>query len=188
MIVYSAMYSIQSISHDLSLSDLAPYYMREHFLAMCRECPNYANIWSCPPYDFQPEALLSRFSRITIWGTKITFDSAAAAACNSRNAAVDTAKKIMAREKRKVDFAVLEQEQCQPDSLALYGGGCRLCRNCSRIWARPCRHSDIMRPSLESLGYDVSAITEHVFNLPLLWFDKRLPEYMLLVTALLYNF
>lgn len=180
------MYSTKIFSCNLPLKALNPYYQRERFLALCRECPNYANVWSCPPYDFKPEALLARFSRITVWGTKIVFDAAVITDSN-QDQAIELAKTAMAQEKRRADFAALEQEKQCRDSLALYGGGCRLCKNCSRIWARPCRHAELMRPSLESLGYDVGAIAEHVLNLPLLWFDKRLPEYMTLVTALLYN-
>lgn len=93
----------------------------------------------------------------------------------------------MAREKSRVDFAALMQEKNRPGSLALYGGSCRFCRTCNRIQSKPCKRPKQMRLSLESLGYDVEAISAHVLKLPLLWFDKRLPEYMTLVTALLYN-
>lgn len=177
------MYTTKIISHSLLLKSLEPYYHRERFLAMCRECPNYAKVWSCPPYDFQPEVLLSQFSRITVWAAKIEFD----AVDHSQNEAVEQAKAVMAQEKLRVDFAALMQEKNRPGSLALYGGSCRLCPICSRIQAKPCSHPSQMRLSLESLGYDVGAISKHVLKLPLLWFDKRLPEYLTLVTALLYN-
>lgn len=177
------MYTTQIISHNLPLKALAPYYHRERFLAMCRECPNYDKVWSCPPYDFPPEALLSQYNGIMVWGTKIVFD----AKVHGQDGSAELAKTVMAREKQRVDFAVLMQEKNRAGSLALYGGGCRLCPICSRTQAKPCNHPEQMRLSLESLGYDVGAISEHVLNLPLLWFDKRLPEYMTLVTALLYN-
>lgn len=177
------MYTTQIISHNLPLKALAPYYHRERFLAMCRECPNYGTVWSCPPYAFRPEALLAQFSGITVWGAKIVFDADA----HGQGEPVELAKTVMAREKRRVDFAALLQEKNRPGSLALYGGGCRLCPVCNRTLSKPCKHPGQMRPSLESLGYDVGAISAQMLKLPLLWADKRLPEYLTLVTALLYN-
>lgn len=181
------MYQIKISSQDRPLSAVAPYYDQERFLAMCRECPRYETVWSCPPYAFKPEELLADFNRIKIYGRKIIFAPAVLKTHAKKEAAMELAKTALAREKRQADFAVLEQEKARPESLALYGGGCRLCRNCSRIWQRPCRHADLMRPSLESLGYDVGAISENVLGTPLLWFTDRLPAYMMLVTALLYT-
>lgn len=181
------MYQIQSITRDLPLSAVAPYYDREHFLAMCRECPSYGTVWSCPPYTFKPEELLAGFDRVQIFGSKIIFAPATLKAYAEKAAAMELAKTAMVKAKRQADFAALEQEKTKPGSLALYGGGCRLCRNCSRIWQHPCRHTDLMRPSLESLGYNVGAISEKILDTPLLWFSNHLPVYMMLVTALLYT-
>ena len=178
------MHHIKTISQELSLNTIAPYYHHKRFLALCKECPNYDVVWSCPPYNFKPETLLAGFSYIKIFGFKIVFEDL----CQSNHTmAIAKAKKIMEAEKRRADAKVLEMEQDLNNSQALYSGSCRLCRDCTRILERPCRHLDLMRYSLESLGYDVEAIAKDILNLPLLWYKNRLPPYMVLITALLYN-
>ena len=41
------------------------------FLEYCRQCPSYQKLWSCPPFDFDPEAYWRRYGRFRIIGIKI---------------------------------------------------------------------------------------------------------------------
>lgn len=180
------MYNIDTISRQTSLIKLNKYLNIEHFLGMCRQCENYNAVWSCPPYNFEPEKLLSGYADVELFGTKITFNAKAHKAYTDKSQAMEFLKTVMYTEKLKADKLVLEMEKTRRGGLALYGGGCRLCETCTRPQQEPCRKPNEMRYSLESLGYDVSAIAGQLLDTPLLWFTDTLPAYMLLVTALLY--
>ena len=82
------------------------------------------------------------------------------------------------------DSRLWQAEAAHPGSLALYGGSCRLCRQCTRP-SQPCRHPERMRLSLESIGFDVAGMADQLLGCPMLWAGERLPAYYLLVYALL---
>ena len=69
------MYDIQKYQRDISVKE----YLREYvnvaeFIEYCKECPNYNAVWSCPPYDFEPEDFWNQFSELHIIARKIIFE------------------------------------------------------------------------------------------------------------------
>ena len=44
--------------------------------------------------------------------------------------------------------------------LLLGAGGCRICKTCSAVEEKPCRHPDLACPSLESYGIQVSELAQ----------------------------
>ncbi|MDE7458334.1 MAG: DUF2284 domain-containing protein, partial [Muribaculaceae bacterium] len=59
---------------------------------------------------------------------------------------------------------------------------------CTRKCGEPCRHPDKVRPSLEAFGFDIGRTLSELFNIKLLWGKNGvLPEYLVLVSALLHN-
>lgn len=61
------------------------------------------------------------------------------------------------------------------------GGGC------TRREGLPCRHPDKVRPSLESMGFDIGKTAKELFGLELKWASYgMLPEYYVLVGAVMY--
>lgn len=70
-----------------------------------------------------------------------------------------------------------------------FAGTCFYCPEdtCSRIDNKPCRHPELVRPSLEAVGFDVSA-TARLAGVEIMWgCDNHLPSYLTLVTALFHN-
>ena len=43
------------------------------FLGCCQDCPHYGQVWSCPPYDFDPMALWRRYDAIHLYARKLIF-------------------------------------------------------------------------------------------------------------------
>lgn len=179
------MYTIEITEKIVELTDMALYYHRERFLKMCGACPHYNKLWSCPPYDFEPEALLAQYTYAIIMGLKIVFAAETRTQYADKTSALEFAKQIISGYKRKSDSKMLEMERNYSESMALFSGSCRHCEHCARPLGLPCRSKKYMRPSLESLGYDVVAIADNVMGWPLLWFEDELPPYFTLVTALL---
>lgn len=176
---------IVSVHKKVPLKSLEPYHNIERFLAMCKQCPSYNRVWSCPPYGFAAEDLLAGYETIDLYGTKIMFDAAARRACRDKDSATAYSQAALDKAKRRANNKVLALEKNQKESLALSCGGCSLCAQCTRPQGIACRHPELIRPSLESLGFDVGAIAKDILGIKLLWVEDRLPEYMTLVTALM---
>ncbi len=63
---------------------------------------------------------------------------------------------------------------------------CTLCpEGCTRPEGRPCRQPELMRHSLESVGFDLVAVTHDLLGIDLEWSaDGKLPKHITIVTAL----
>ena len=100
---------------------------------------------------------------------------------NIRNGqAIESARKI-------IDPQLLTLEHEYPDSRAFYAGTCHLCplNSCTRINGFPCLHPQEIRPSLESVGFDIGKTVSELLHIELQWSnDARLPEYLTLVSGL----
>lgn len=54
--------------------------------------------------------------------------------------------------------------------------------------AKPCRHPELVRPSLEACGFDIAHTTSELFGIELKWgTDGSLPEYLTLVCGFFHN-
>ena len=86
------------------------------------------------------------------------------------------------------DARLLELERKYPGSRAFYAGTCHLCPEgtCARSEGRPCRYPDRIRPSLESLGFDIGKTASELLGIELKWSEpgsSGLPEYFTLVSG-----
>jgi len=81
--------------------------------------------------------------------------------------------------------------EAERHGLALaFAGRCLYCPGgkCARESGLSCLHPDKARASLESYGFDVTAISDELFATPILWgVNNKLPRYLTLVSALFYN-
>lgn len=181
------LWEINTVKAETTVAALTRDYRdMERTLAACRQCDAYGRLWCCPPHDAaRVEQLLARYTNATIFGTKINFMPLPPGE-DPRQVATDA----FAHARRLMLPALLERERALPGSIAL-SVRCTLCgaTPCSRPDGLPCRHPRQMRPSLESIGFDVEAIARDLLHTPLLWMrdSNTLPSYMLLVTALLSN-
>lgn len=148
------------------------------FLEYCKECGNYGNRWSCPPFREDPMEIWARFQALRLIAYILPSEPG-----QSVSQALDNLKLAKARMMEET----LELERAMPGSLALSAGTCTLCgENCTRPEGKPCRYPEQMRYSIEALGGDVAKTAEHYLHKPLLWIkDNVLPEYLVLVGGLL---
>lgn len=182
-------YKIEHITAEISLKAyIAEYRDVDRFIALCRECRFFGKRWSCPPFDFfDTEEYLSGYQTCNILGTKITFDKTLLDTNFSDNEISETVKLMLAPVRQKEDALLLAREKQTPGSCAFFGGTCNICAEgqCTRIVGKECIHPDKMRHSLESLGFDIGKTASQLLGVPLKWgTQNRLPEYLLLVSAL----
>ena len=147
------------------------------FLECCKKCPNYGNIWSCPPYDFDPMDIWRAHERILIAGYRLNFGS-------------DRTEEGMTQAlwdvKQKLAEELFELECEIPGSVSLSAGSCQICKGCTKPSGEPCRFPDKMRYSIESIGGNVGKTISDLCGIEIEWIEEgKLPEHFVLVGGLL---
>lgn len=152
----------------------------------CQGCKNYAKLWSCPPYDFDPVIVWRYYSKLTLLARKIILPNELSERIFDNDELMTQYLEIWNKERRKFFIELMELERGIPDSLMLAAGCCDECAICARTKGAPCIKPDRLRYSMESLGGDVDKTLELYFNERLLWGrEGHMPEYMLLVGGLM---
>jgi predicted metal-binding protein len=150
------------------------YVKPEEFLTLCRACPNYGKLWSCPPYDFEVRSLWESFSKLKIIAYKLNL-------ANRENY-----NQELANLKSSIETELRREEDINEGSLCLLAGCCELCSSCTRTKGQPCIFPAKMRYSIESLGGDVVKTLKDFFHIEIKWLrNGNYPEYTVLVGGLL---
>ncbi len=153
------------------------------FEGLCRECHNYGTRWGCPPFDDDRLPDLEKWKTAEIWLLKLVISPDKAAA------GLAWLNGIIQAEREPFERILLYEERRRGGFAALVTGMCPHCgaAPCARLSAKPCRHPDLVRPSLEALGFDLGKTAGELFGLPLRWSaNGRLPDYVSLIGGLFY--
>lgn len=175
-------YTVDERTSTLDLQHYAARYRNVPcFLDLCRQCPNYADSWACPPFEYNPDDILGRYSRITLIATRIT--------PQSEGLPIDCARQLILPERLRLQRHLLAMEKTTGGYALAYAGKCTHCSEpCTRPKGLPCRHPHSVRPSLEAWGFDLGRTLTDIFGYNLLWGNQgKLPPYLTLISALLHN-
>ncbi|MCQ2554304.1 MAG: DUF2284 domain-containing protein [Clostridia bacterium] len=147
------------------------------FIKYCRECGNYNNVWSCPPYSFDVEEYWKQFRTVLVIADRFYPEK-------DLNY-IDAWKALFERKKILFDYTLgLEKEH--EGSVLLTAGGCHMCESCARKDGLPCRNPELIRYSVESLGGDVGKVVKNLFDIDIKWAAPgEVQEYMVLCGGLL---
>ncbi|MBR5429330.1 MAG: metal-binding protein [Firmicutes bacterium] len=182
-------YELSCMTAEIPVDDYCRAYVDPpRFLAFCRECSSYNNVWSCPPYDFSVEELWAGYRQMRLLGRKLTFAPELTERRWDKEQLWQLLRDTLFQERARMEEELFALEAEHPGSLALLPGSCHRCGdgNCTRAAGQPCRDQRHLRHSLESLGGDVGRTAAELLHTPLLWAaDGRLPAYLTLVAALL---
>lgn len=174
--------------HAILVSEaIARYCDPPKFLEYCKECHNYGHRWSCPPFDFDAESVLRRYTTVHVIGVKVLYDEQTRAAMDTKEKADAYTAVSVEAVRQRLHPALIGLERIYPDSMAFISGNCKVCQVCARDAGKPCIHPDLMRYSLESFGFDLMALTQDVLGITIIWEPGHLPEYYTLVGALATN-
>lgn len=171
-------YSVERFTAVTAVSGYLERYVNvAHFLTFCEKCPNYGNVWSCPPYDFDPRDIWRAYDTLTVFGCRITY---------SGERTASEMENVLFEVKRQLTEELEDLAAHRPGSLPLSAGSCRLCEKCARPEGLPCRHPDKMRYSVESLGGDVGKTISELCGIDIEWIEgDKLPDHLVLVAGLL---
>lgn len=185
MALYS--YSTENMYAECDMQLFISHYVDvPRFIECCKECPNYNKKWSCPEFNFSQMDFWKRYSKIRLFGVKMTLDPSMFG-LKYEGDVFYFVKSMIAAEKGKLMQQIWLLEKENPGSFGLFAGDCQLCAECAKKTGEPCRNPSLMRYSIESIGGNVQAVTEELLSTKILWIgkDKTVPEYFTLVSALL---
>ena len=152
------------------------------FEACCQQCPNYGNRWGCPPFDHDTLQDLMHYEKVMIMGVKLT--------PHDTKMPMEQVYDLMRPELERLNRRLLELER-EKNGFALgFVGKCERCGNvpCARKQGQPCRHPDVVRPSLEAYGFNVSETASKLLGIDMVWSKgTSVPRYLTLVCGLFYN-
>ncbi len=146
------------------------------FIALCQQCQRYGKAWSCPPFDYDVEHCLDGYTQVLLVGTQV------AAPCADLMPAARQAG-AMAWDRLMPFYYGLERRYPGARCCTV---SCRLCGDepCSRAAGQPCRHPQLARPSLESIGFDMGK-TAQLLGLDMQWsHDGTAPSHFTFITGL----
>jgi predicted metal-binding protein len=153
-------------------------------MKLCAACPIFGKNWSCPPFGFDVDEFLGRFNHVYLFGIKMAHDEGTRAAARGAEKSLKYSVWLMDNVNLKMLDILHDLERKYSGSRGASGGSCKICPRCARADDLPCRFPDRMRNSIESLGFNVSMISEELLGLKILWFKDELPPYQVLVNAL----
>ena len=91
---------------------------------------------------------------------------------------------------QRLERRLLEMERQYGGRSFAYVGTCIHCPegSCTRPEGRPCRHPELVRPSLEACGFDVARTASELFGIEMKWGSGgRMPEYLTLVCGFFHD-
>jgi len=154
----------------------------ETFEEYCRQCPNYGNRWGCPPFDHDTLQDLLPYSKVMIVGVVLT--------PHDTKLPMSQVYDLMLPELERLNKHLLELEKKSGGKAFGFVGKCQYCgdASCARIQGHPCRHPDLVRPSLEAYGFNMIKTASELLGIDMLWSnDDRIPKYLTLVCGLFFN-
>ncbi len=180
------MFSI-SFSHQLlSKEELTTKYCDvPRFLEFCKSCRNYGTRWSCPPLHIEASQYLAPYNRVWILGAQTIFTPQTILEADTPEKIKEVTRETLGPVKKALCETLLELEQKIPGSRSLFVGGCEHCTPCARTQNQPCLHPELMRYSLDALGFDLSALTSDLLGIELQWAKESLPPYYTLINGFL---
>ena len=181
-------YTVTTKEVTLDADELISRYRDvERIGAYCLQCPGYGTSWGCPPFDFDPRVVSDGFKTVKLMGTTLEFDEATRDACKTAEQSAKVGHEAMNEVWKTLLPQLYEMEREVPGSRC-FTFRCVLCpEGCTRPEGKPCRHADRLRHSLESVGFDIVAMTHDLLDIDLEWStDGSLSKHITLVTALFF--
>ena len=171
-------YTLQRFEKEIDIDSYIENYVNiEEFLECCKRCPNYNNVWSCPPYDFDPMDIWRAYKSLVVAGYQLTF---------GEDRAQEGMTEALWEVKQKLADELFIEEERVPGSMSLSAGSCQICKGCSKPEGKPCRFPDKMRYSIESIGGNVGKTISSLCGIEIEWIEEgKLPEHFVLVGGLL---
>lgn len=156
----------------------------------CRECSNYGRHWGCPPFDYSVEDELHRYHEVLLVAARIR--------PKEKHLPLTTGMRCLWPVRQELETIVRQWETKLNGRAMGLAGQCSYCgalpdschagMPCTKPQGLPCRHPELVRPSLEAWGFDINKTADELLHIPVLWStDGLTPEYFTLVCGCFHN-
>lgn len=176
---------INTYIEECSVIDLITNYSDSaRFESLCRACPNYNSRWACPPLSDADR--IDHFAKVELHLVKIDL----AGTKDNGGDVVAEMTDIIQAVRPRLESLILDREHLTGGRAALFTGMCPHCRDrqCARKEGKPCRNPELVRPSLEALGFDLCQVAKDFFGFEIQWAKNgAAPDYIILLAGLFYN-
>lgn len=180
------MYTTQVKTANLPVSRwLADYCQPQRFKDACAACPDYGNVWSCPPGVPDAQQAFAPFRTVHIIGVQVLYSPETIAAAQTPELTERLREESYGVVKKALLSTMLELERAFPGSWTVAAGRCEQCKRCTRRDGLPCRKRSRMRYSFSAFGFDLGKIAQELLGLELLWANQGLPDYNVAIAAFL---
>ena len=180
------MYTTQVQTAALPVSRwLAEYCDPRRFRDACRACPDYGNIWSCPPGVPDAAQAFAPFRTVHIIGVRVNYAPETLARARTPELTEQLRQASYGAVKKLLLSTLLELERAVPGSWTAAAGRCEQCARCARRDGLPCARPERMRYSLSAFGFDLGRIARELLGMELLWTQTGLPAYNVAIAAFL---
>lgn len=178
------MANIKIYSKTILLDELySSHYDKEKFLGFCKECRNYNNRYSCPPFNSEMDDYLASYNFINLIAVQLIYSSEEIEN-HIGESSITYGKETLTPTTDEFRRVLLELESSIPNSVSLSMGGCKYCEICNRTLGEECAYPDKMRISPEALGFDITSILKSYFDIDIQWADNALPDYFTLLAGI----
>ena len=182
---------------QVSKEELFEAHRKEEVLTYCQRCSNYEKNHSCPDFDFDAVRYLEPYEHATVILTEIETQPIQSIinqldALNFQSRVFNNYMKEESDEKidmsdivsmhafediknQMSDQLLLLEDQID-QSIGLPPGSCTRCAVCLKQESLACRFPEMLRYSLEALGFLVSEIYKAHFDMELGWAKGELPK------------
>lgn len=182
------MYTVRRHESSISVNEYIEGYVNvEEFLECCKVCPNYGNVWSCPPFEFDVLDYWKQYDIFDVYAEEIIFDDEFAGKNFEKEEINSIIKDSIMQVKLNLTEELYEKEKLYPGSVSLSAGSCTICGDeCARKKADKCRYPEKIRYSIESLGGNVGLTISKLMGIEIEWISEGvLPEKFVLVCGIL---
>ncbi len=152
----------------------------------CKECPRYDTNYSCSPVDINIKDFVLGYDFIDIHVTQLFFNSEDYEKDYSEEELRDVLYDSFFKEKKKIATKIFESEKEYSKAQSLTGPCNHCAENCKELYSS-CKHPEIRRYSLASIGMDSKKILKELFDIDLLLINGVLPKYLNNITSILYK-
>lgn len=170
---------------NMPVSQLKKYLAQKECNEACKYCSEYDNRWCCPSGVPDAEQYMSPYENAYLIAVKIFFSEELRSRIHTPEGVKMVRETIYDKIQLQVQLILLELEKQFPGSISI--STCMLCKRCSRRDKKPCVHPKEMRYSMTAIGFRFAELLEKEMDLKIFWSADSLPEYNVMVAALLFN-
>lgn len=159
---------------------IAGYRNADSFIDYCRQCANSGRRYGCPPFDYDVMKFVGQYRQLRVLGFKLI---------PQEQLPLAKANDVIAAALPEMNGRLFDLEKTLSGFACGFVGKCTFCsEECARIEGKPCRHPDMVRPSLEAFGFDLMKTSEELLGIKMKWGrDGMMPEYLTLVCGVFHD-